>query len=96
MKWELTLIIKKQNNKSSLILLKYLIVTNFNIKKLKNASILLLMSNYFIKFKYAYWINLIKLYIEYIELSLIRFMKLYNNLNQLTRSNSCKNEIEKC
>ena len=73
--------IKKQNNKSSLIFLKCLAATNFNIKDSENVSILLLINNYFTRFKHAYWANFVKLCVKHTEPGLIKFIKSYNDLD---------------
>ena len=60
--------------------LKYLNKRNSDIKKINKINMLLLITDYMIRFKHDYWANFVKLCVKHIKLCLIEFMTLFNNL----------------
>ena len=63
-----------------MMLLKCLNERNSDIEEINEIDILSLMTDYVIRFKHDYWINLVKLCVKHTELYLIEFMTLFNDL----------------
>ena len=74
-----------QNNKSLIVLLKYLSQRDSDIEDAENVEVLLSISIYTSRFEHVYWENLMKMCIEKTESCLIKFMSLYNDLKCLIR-----------
>ncbi len=81
----LILIIIVQNNKFSIIFLKYFNQNNFDIKNIKNVEVLSSMSVYISRFEHVYWANLMKMCVKKTKSCLIKFISLYNDFECLIR-----------